>query len=500
MVEQSCYAYTSGPLVALREAGLIDSVSRRGTTIIRTTPAGKAIARPLMEARLQALDVMGLAREIHEIVPILLAGTVKGPYVNKTLPSALPEAEETFIDFLFNNNPALFFECEQFAARLKAAGCAVFTCGPDGPGAGAATYTFPPEFAYILKGMLETIEPGVREHYDMLLESFHSTFTVLRYLAWNEGGDRIRASSAHRRELSRVLGLLTDSIHLLEGEPRGGGRDLPGFIIRDQDLYDAHIRDLGRELMADVAEGIAIARPPAAPVPKPAPPPPVEPPFPGEEERGDEDQVEEMPAPAPRPGGLDIFLGHAPDGQRVNWSPGRLNNGHMIVLGGSGAGKTETIRCIALELAAQALPVIMIDFHGDMAPDTDGIRAYKIREGGEYYFNPLGSTPPSMRSHRSAPHRTSSTRSPSTSRHSGSSSAGRSRISSGDATGHQGSQVRPQPGRGCSTSTISKKRSQPARMKRSRPISKTYSTTNSSPGRRRYPSPPYSQAGSPTST
>ena len=31
----------------------------------------------------------------------------------------------------------------------------------------------------------------------------------------------------------------------------------------------------------------------------------------------------------------------------------------------------------------------MIDFHGDMAPDTDGIRAYKIREGGEYYFNPL---------------------------------------------------------------------------------------------------------------
>ena len=389
VVEQSCYAYTSGPLVALREAGLIDSVSRRGTTIIKTTPAGKAIARPLMEARLQALDIMGLAREIHEIVPILLAGTVKGPYVNKTLPSALPEAEETFIDFLFNNNPALFFECEQFAARLKAAGCAVFTCGPDGPGAGAATYTFPPEFAYILKGMLETIEPGVREHYDMLLESFHSTFTVLRYLAWNEGGDRIRASSTHRRELSRVLGLLTDSIHLLEGEPRVGGRDLPGFIIRDQDLYDAHIRDLGRELMADVAEGITIARPPAAPVPRPAPPPPVEPPFPGEEESGDEDLVEEMPTPAPRPGGLDIFLGHAPDGQRVNWSPGRLNNGHMIVLGGSGAGKTETIRCIALELAAQALPVIMIDFHGDMAPDTDGIRAYKIREGGEYYFNPL---------------------------------------------------------------------------------------------------------------
>ena len=81
----------------------------------------------------------------------------------------------------------------------------------------------------------------------------------------------------------------------------------------------------------------------------------------------------------------------------MNWSPGRLSNGHMIILGGSGAGKTETVRCIALELAAQALPVIMIDFHGDMAPNVDDIRAYKIREGGEYYFNPLEPTP-SMRS------------------------------------------------------------------------------------------------------
>ena len=45
-----------------------------------------------------------------------------------------------------------------------------------------------------------------------------------------------------------------------------------------------------------------------------------------------------IPAVAPRSGGLDIFLGHAQDGQRVNWSPGQLTNGDMISLGGSGAG------------------------------------------------------------------------------------------------------------------------------------------------------------------
>src|SRR5690606_11327696 len=135
-------------------------------------------ARPLVEARIRALDIPGLARDIHAAVPALLAGTVKGRYVNKTFPSTLPRTEETFIGFLLNNNPALFEECERFAARLKAAGCAVlaYAYDLDGFRPEGVVYTFPPEFAYILKGMLETIEPEVREHYDILLESFHSTF------------------------------------------------------------------------------------------------------------------------------------------------------------------------------------------------------------------------------------------------------------------------------------------------------------------------------------
>lgn len=434
VVEQSCYAYTSGPLFALAEVGLIESSSRHGTTVVRVTPAGEGIARPLTEARIRALDLRALARETHEVVPALLAGTVRGSYVNKTFPSSLPRTEETFIGFLLNNNPALFEECERFAARLKAAGCAVLAHAYDldGAGVGGVVYTFPAEFAYILKGMLEAIDPEVREHYDMLLESFHSTFTVLRYLACGEDCDRIRASATHRRELSRVLSLIADSIYVLEQAPQDDGVGLARFIVKDRDRYDAHLRDLGRALMADVAAKIVIDRPaPAAephpaegeasPVPKMAntatPVPPADGGSEMEEEWDDavfaDDEEEEAaeeplappppaprrvaaprPAPepvaeSPRPGGLDIFLGHAQDGRRVNWSPGRLNNGHMIILGGSGAGKTETIRCIAAELAAQAMPVVLIDFHGDMAASTGDIRSYKIREGAEYYFNPL---------------------------------------------------------------------------------------------------------------
>jgi len=439
VVEQSCYAYTSGPLFALVQVGLIESTSWQGTTVIRATSAGEAVARPLVAARLQALDIAGLAREIHEVVPALLAGTVKGAYINKTFPSTLPRTEETFVSFLLNNSPGLFLECERFAARLRASGCAVlaYAYDLDGARADGVVYTFPPEFAYILKGMLERIDPAVREHYDMLLESFYSTFTVLRYLACGEDYDRIRASPAHRRELSRVLSELDDAIYVLEGVREEDGIDLARFIVKDRNLYDARLRDLGRALMNEVAEKIAIDRPaPAAeplpplreepaPVPEKAPAPVPVPPAEEEEESGwdetffadvtEEEEGEEeeepfppppalrrfvtpLPAPALRPapepvskrsGGLDIFLGHAPDGRRVNWSPGQLNNGHMIILGGSGAGKTETIRCIASELAAQRMPVVLIDFHGDMAATSGDIRSYKIREGGQYYFNPL---------------------------------------------------------------------------------------------------------------
>lgn len=81
---------------------------------------------------------------------------------------------------------------------------------------------------------------------------------------------------------------------------------------------------------------------------------------------------------------IKVFLG-----DDVFWEPGSLNNGHFIIIGGSGAGKTETIRCIASELDKQGYPVLMIDFHGDMACENCNIRTYVMKEGGGYYFNPL---------------------------------------------------------------------------------------------------------------
>ena len=81
---------------------------------------------------------------------------------------------------------------------------------------------------------------------------------------------------------------------------------------------------------------------------------------------------------------IKVFLG-----DDLSWKPGSLLNGHFILIGGCGAGKTETIRCIASELDKQGYPVLMIDFHGDMACENCNIKTYEMKEGGEYYFNPL---------------------------------------------------------------------------------------------------------------
>lgn len=92
--------------------------------------------------------------------------------------------------------------------------------------------------------------------------------------------------------------------------------------------------------------------------------------------------------------GLDVFLGLLKNNnEKIFWQPGSLNNGHFILIGGSGAGKTETLRCIASDLDKNNFPVLMIDFHGDMTCESENIKTYEIGERSRYYFNPLELNP-----------------------------------------------------------------------------------------------------------
>jgi hypothetical protein len=53
--------------------------------------------------------------------------------------------------------------------------------------------------------------------------------------------------------------------------------------------------------------------------------------------------------------------------ENAAWQPGGQSNGFMIVLGGSGSGKTFSVRVAAGGLQRYGVPVVLVDFHGDMS-------------------------------------------------------------------------------------------------------------------------------------
>lgn len=50
----------------------------------------------------------------------------------------------------------------------------------------------------------------------------------------------------------------------------------------------------------------------------------------------------------------------------VTWQPGLEANGFFLILGASGSGKTETLKLIGRQLIEHGIPVLVLDFHGDV--------------------------------------------------------------------------------------------------------------------------------------
>ncbi|HKE04973.1 MAG TPA: ATP-binding protein [Blastocatellia bacterium] len=73
----------------------------------------------------------------------------------------------------------------------------------------------------------------------------------------------------------------------------------------------------------------------------------------------------------------------------VYWDPEALPNAHIVALGSSGSGKTQTLKAIAYELSRVYLDaqVIVIDFHGDQ--DLIGEARYALHQASPHGINPL---------------------------------------------------------------------------------------------------------------
>jgi len=71
----------------------------------------------------------------------------------------------------------------------------------------------------------------------------------------------------------------------------------------------------------------------------------------------------------------------------VVWEPRAEVNPHMLILGASGSGKTQTIRMLVWELGRRGIPVLVIDFAGDQ--EVEGERVVRLVPGGVWGVNPL---------------------------------------------------------------------------------------------------------------
>lgn len=91
------------------------------------------------------------------------------------------------------------------------------------------------------------------------------------------------------------------------------------------------------------------------------------------------------PASTPDNSRLSTYLGSNKDGT-VLWQPLTLPNPHLLVVGGSGSGKSQTIKAIAHDLK-NATAVVILDLHGDLA--LNGAVTHELHFESRYGINPL---------------------------------------------------------------------------------------------------------------
>jgi DNA helicase HerA-like ATPase len=91
------------------------------------------------------------------------------------------------------------------------------------------------------------------------------------------------------------------------------------------------------------------------------------------------------PDPPADNGRLSCLLGNNKEGP-VTWQPLALPNPHLLIVGGSGSGKSQTIKAIANDLR-KATAVVVLDLHGDLA--IDGATTHELHFESRYGINPL---------------------------------------------------------------------------------------------------------------
>lgn len=86
--------------------------------------------------------------------------------------------------------------------------------------------------------------------------------------------------------------------------------------------------------------------------------------------------------------GIPIILGFA-DSEKVYWYPLETINPHGMIVGTTGAGKTQLLKTIAAELSRHGVPVVVFDVHGEYRDLVEDLGGRLIDYKREVRINPL---------------------------------------------------------------------------------------------------------------
>jgi hypothetical protein len=78
-------------------------------------------------------------------------------------------------------------------------------------------------------------------------------------------------------------------------------------------------------------------------------------------------------------------------GEGVLWAPEAHPNPHLLIVGGSGSGKSWTVRLLARRLLGLGYDCVLFDFHGDLA--VEGAVSHAVSLDSRYGVNPLAVAP-----------------------------------------------------------------------------------------------------------
>lgn len=85
---------------------------------------------------------------------------------------------------------------------------------------------------------------------------------------------------------------------------------------------------------------------------------------------------------------LQVILGFRGLEKRY-WEPLEAVNPHCLIVGTTGAGKTQLLKTMAAELARQGVPVVVFDIHGEYKELIGDLGGRYLDFYGEVRINPL---------------------------------------------------------------------------------------------------------------